>query len=101
MGCHLLGIEISPFYLNPETGELYPYVLRRITRQFSLAANRALFSYTRNHTSHRPPHYHSLGRRSIVQFVWEADRVLAGISDSMDILLNVTPVNAESSFRGF
>ena len=27
MGCHLIGIEISPFYVNPETGELYPYVL--------------------------------------------------------------------------
>ena len=101
IGCHLLGIEISPFYLNPETGELYPYVLRRIARQFSLAASRALFNYTRNHTSHRPPHYHSLGRRAIVKSVWEADRVLAGISDSMDILLNVTPVNAESSFREF
>jgi len=101
MGCHLLGIEISPFYLNPETGELYPYVLRRIARQFSLAANRALFSYTRNHTSHRPPHYHALGRRAIIKAVWEADRMLAGISDSLDILLNVTPVNAESSFREF
>ena len=101
MGCHLLGIEISPFYLNPETGELYPYVLRRIARQFSLAANRALFNYTRNHTSHRPPHYLSLGRRAIVKSVWEADRVLAGISDSIDILLNVTPVNADSSFREF
>lgn len=101
MGCHLLGIEISPFYLNPETGELYPYVLRRITRKFSLAVNRALFNYTRNHTSHSPPHYHSLGRRAIVKYVWEADRVLAGISDNLDILLNVTPVNAESSFREF
>ncbi|MGD8352668.1 MAG: DUF1704 domain-containing protein, partial [Pseudomonadota bacterium] len=100
-GCHLLGIEISPFYLNPETGELYPYVLRRMARQFYLAANRALFSYTRNHTSHRPPHYHSLGRRAIVKAVWEADNVFADISDSLDILLNVTPVNAESSFNDF
>jgi len=100
-GCHLLGIEISPFYLNPGTGELYPYVLRRMARQFNLAANRALFTYTRTHTSHRPPHFHSLGRRAIVKAVWDADHVFATIADSLDILLNVTPVNAESSFNEF
>lgn len=101
IGCHLLGIEISPFYLNTETGELYPYVLRRMARQFYLAVNRALFNYTRNHTSHRPPHFHSLGRRAIVKVVWDADKMLAEISDNLDLLLNVTPVNSESSFNEF
>jgi uncharacterized protein (TIGR02421 family) len=101
IGCHVLGIEISSIYRDPVTGEVYPDILRQLDRQFATAVQRGLFDYTRKFTTHSPPHYHSLGRRALVKAVWEVDRILATVSDSLELLLNVTPVNARESWRAF
>lgn len=101
IGCHVMGIEISPVYLDSITGEVFPDILGKLNRQFSVAIHRALFNYTREFTTDRPPHYHSLGRRALVKAVWEVDHSLARVSDSLDLLLNITPVNARSSWSGF
>ena len=90
---HLIGIEVPEVYRDAETGEPFPMVRRTLHRGFSRALKRAFFEFTRSETTHRPPHFHTLGRRSMVKAVWKVDRELAEVSTSFDLLLNVSPTN--------
>lgn len=98
---HLLGIEVDPVFRDRATGEDFPLVRRALHRGLSRALQRAAFEFTRRHTTHRPPHYQALGRRSVVRAVWEVDRELAEVSNSFDFLLQVTPVNTDQAWSEF
>ncbi len=100
-GIEWLGVEIAPVYVNPETLEIYPLLYRAIRRQVDRAVAQAFFTFTRNHTTHHPRHFHTLGRRAVVKAVWEVDRLLAGIDNSFDLLRQVTPINAEAAWHTF
>ncbi len=99
--CHRLGLEVAPIYRDPHTGEVFPAVLRRLRRALSVALRKLFFEFAHRHTSHRPPHFHTLGRRALVKAVWTADRMLAQVADQFDLLLQVTPVNGEAAFAEF
>lgn len=101
LGVHLLGLEIQAVYRDPDTGQVYPRLLRAVHRQLSRALKRALFEFTRSQTTHLPPHYQALGRRAMVRAVWEVDGQLAEISNGFDFLLHVTPANPEQAWRAF
>ena len=101
LGCHLYGLEVSPIYRHPSTGELFPVLLKELRRTLSLALRHLHFEFAVEHTTHRPPHFHALGRRAMVKAVWDSDRQLARVSESFQPLLLVTPVNAESSWHAF
>jgi uncharacterized protein (TIGR02421 family) len=101
LGCHVYGLEVSPIYRDPESGEVFPWVLRKLGRSLSVALRRTFFDFATSHTSHRPPHFHALGRRALVRSAWEVDRQLAEIAESFDFLLQVTPVNGEQAWRKF
>ena len=101
MGCLLYGLEVAPIYRNAETGEVFPDVLRRLRRSLTIAMRRAFFDFTRQHTTHRPAHYHALGRHAVVKAVWDVDRMLAEASDQFDFLLQLTPVNTEQAWNAF
>jgi uncharacterized protein (TIGR02421 family) len=99
--CYLIGLEISPIYRDPDTGDLYPLVLRKIHRGLSLAFKKAAYEFAHECTSVRPANYKSLGRRAVVKAVWEVDQRLAAINNELDFLLMVTPVNIEQSWNRF
>ena len=101
LGCHVFGIEVTPIYRDPEDGELFPQVLQQLRMRMNVALRRALFEFATTHTTHRPAHYHALGRRTMVKAVWEADRILADVSDQLDFLLHLTPVNGEQAWHEF
>jgi uncharacterized protein (TIGR02421 family) len=101
IGCQVYGLELSPVYRDPDSGEIFPRVLRLLRRSVTVALRRALFDFARNQTTHRPRHFHALGRRSVVKAVWEVDRILAEVSDSFDFLLQVTPVNGAQAWGEF
>ncbi len=96
-----IGIEVSPIYRHPVTEEIFPLALRRLTRQFTTAMHRSLFTFMRTHMNNYPPHFYSLGRKSALKNVWSVDQKLADFSDNLELLLNVTPVNAEKSWKEF
>jgi uncharacterized protein (TIGR02421 family) len=98
---HLIGIEVPEAYRDASTGELLPMVRRTLRRGFSAALKRAFFQFTRSETTHRPPHFHALGRRSMVKAVWKVDRELADVSHAFDLLLNVSPTNSDSAWHAF
>ncbi len=101
LGLHIIGIEVSPIYLGEETNQIFPMIYRKLNRGFARALKNCFFEFTRNHTQLRPPHYQSLGRRSVVKAVWEADRQLAEISNGFSFLLQVTPINSNSAWSAF
>jgi len=99
--CRYCGLEVSPIYQNPATGDVFPALLRRLRRELTRALLMSFFEFALRHTSQRPPHFHALGRRAVVKSVWEADRMLTEVSDSFDFLLQVTPTNIEQAWRDF
>ncbi len=101
LNCFLLGLEIRPIYRDPQTGELLPAVLRTLRHSVGRALKKAVFDFTLNHTSLRPEHYFSLGRRKPQKLVWEVDRELAEVASQFDVLLQATPVNAQAEWHAF
>jgi uncharacterized protein (TIGR02421 family) len=99
--CHSLGLALSPVFLNPATGEVFPLVLRRMRRLLSRALRRAIHAFALAHTSHTPVSYQALGRRKVAQAIWDIDGRLAQIAEAFDFLLQVTPVNIESALKTF
>lgn len=101
LGCATIGIVVRPIYRQLETGENLPLVHQRMIREFSLALQRTFFTFVRNQTKYRPPHYQMLGRNAMVKSVWSIDKQLAEISNSFDFLLQVTPINTTPAWRKF
>ena len=95
-----LGLEVTPIYRNKHA-TLFPFELKELQRKLSRALKRTFYEFVHLKTTHRPAHYHELGRRIMTQPVHETDQQLAAISDSFDLLLHVTPVNAPAAWEKF
>jgi len=96
-----LGLAIRPVYRDACTNQIYPSVVRSLRRSVNVALKQAFFTFAHQRTSVRPDHYYALGRRSVVKVVFDVDHQLAAIGRSFDLLLQATPVNAESAWREF
>jgi len=101
LNCSVLGLEIEPVYHNPLTGEIFPVVLRTLHRGLAGGFKRAFFAFAQAQTSYRPSSHQVLGRRAVVNAVWDVDRQLAEISNRFDFLLQVTPVNIDRAWTEF
>lgn len=97
----LVDLQVRPIYRDADDGRVYPLVHRHLRRSLSRALKRAAFEFTQRHTTHRPKHFHALGRRLFLQAVWEADSRLAEVAGRFDMLLLTTPRNAEEAWRRF
>jgi uncharacterized protein (TIGR02421 family) len=99
--CFSVGVAVRPVYRDKTSGEINSVVLRSIRHHLHNALEQGYFAFTRKRMSLRLPHYHAPERRSVVQSVLEVDRQLTEIALSFDLLLQATPVNAESAWREF
>lgn len=99
--CFALGIIVRPVYRNMTTQEINTAAMHSVTRDLHIALEQANFAFVRQRKTLRPAHFHAPGRRSVVKAVLDIDRQLAEIDRSFDLLLQATPVNAESSWREF
>ena len=97
----LLGLEVPPLHRDPSSGKLIPAELRRLTSTLGHALRQAFYTFVHARARYRPAHYHELGPRAMTDQVAEVDRGLAQISDAFDLLLHVTPVNAEAGYARF
>ncbi len=101
IGCHFLGLTVKPIYRDPDSGTVFPLVLRTIKRGMTRAYRRGFFDFVHNHTLHQPAHFHSLGPRAIVKVVWQVDTQLAEVSNVFDLLLALTPTNIHEAWLAF
>lgn len=95
-----MGLEICPVYRS-STGTLFPFELRELHSELSRALKRLFYEFTHSRTTHRPRHYHELGRRAMTEAVFDTDQQLAAISNEFDLLLHVTPVNVPVAWTQF
>jgi uncharacterized protein (TIGR02421 family) len=98
--CFPLAVVARPDYRDAE-GEAVPDALRLTTRTLHNALDQAAFAFIRQRKTLGGTHIHAPGRRSVVKAVLDIDRQLAEIDRSFDLLLQATPVNAESAWREF
>jgi len=101
LGCTWIGIEVAPFYRNPQGDVVYPAVLRALRGRFGRALQQAFFHFATNNTAHRAKNVVSLGRRAMVRAVWTADEQLAGISSSFDLLIAINPTKPQALWDAF
>ncbi|MFP4622583.1 MAG: flavohemoglobin expression-modulating QEGLA motif protein [Gemmatimonadota bacterium] len=101
LGALLVGVELKESWRDPDTGAVYPVFLRQLGHALSTVLRHAAFEFLRVQTGTRLPSYRALGRRSLGDAVWEADRRLAEISGSFDGLLLVSPVNERAAWERF
>lgn len=97
----LIGVEVSSFYINPETGDSFPLMLRRLVDGFSKALRKTFYEFIRIQTKLPVRHYQMLGQRMVSESTWHIDESLAGIDDRFRFLLLVTPINISGAWRQF
>ncbi len=96
-----LGLEIAPLYRDWRDGELLPVVLDGTRHAIGHVLKQGFYAFSHAQATYRPAHYHELGRRAMTRAVWSADRSLAVVADSFDLILHATPVNAAAAWRAF
>jgi uncharacterized protein (TIGR02421 family) len=101
LGCVTIGIVVRPIYRHAVTGEILPLIHQSLMREFNRALQQTFFTFAHKQTKYRPAHYQMLGRRAMVKAVWTIDKQFAAIGSSFDFLLQVTPVNADTSWAKF
>lgn len=95
-----LGLEVTPIYRD-QHATLFPFELKELQQKLARALKRTFYEFIQLRTTHRPAHFHELGRRAMTQAVHETDQQLAAISNTFDLLLHVTPVNAPAAWEQF
>ena len=101
LNCIHLGLEVRPIYREAEGQTLLPFRILQLHHALSHALNQVFYSFAHNATYLRPAHHHEFGRQFITGVVHETDEQLAEISNSFDLLLHVTPVNAPQAWQEF
>ena len=93
VGCFLMGLEVPPFYRNPEHDEFYYLYFRTLKNKLSRILRKTIFEFIRIQTSSDIESYHALGSRTIEPVVWEVDNHLAEIEEAYHFLLLISPIN--------
>jgi uncharacterized protein (TIGR02421 family) len=99
--CFAVGIIVRPAYRKAETQEINLSAMHSMSRDLHIALEQANFAFVRQKKTLRPAQFHAPDRTSVVKAVLDIDRQLAEIDRSFDLLLQATPVNAESAWREF
>lgn len=97
----LIGLEISPVYINQATGNPFPLLLRDLRVKFSKALRKSFFEFIRTQTSYNASSFQMLGTTHVDKKVMEVDKELGIYSDLFDFLLLVTPVNGAEAWADF
>lgn len=97
----LIGLEITPIYINEQTGLPYPLLLRELREGFGRALRKSFFEFVRMQTSYNAAHFEMLGTTELHALVWEIDDKLAEYNNLFDFLLLVTPINAKEEWESF
>jgi uncharacterized protein (TIGR02421 family) len=99
--CFALGVVVRSAPSPDAAADGAQPALRSIGRNVHLGLEQAYFAFVHQRKALAPNHLHAPGRRSVVKAVLDIDRQLAAIDRSFDLLLQATPVNAESAWREF
>ena len=94
-------VRFAPIYRSADTGQVYPELRRRLVANIVDAGLQAVAAFLRDHTTMPIPTHRALGRRAFVDAVERADRSIDEVARAFDLLLAVTPINADNAWREF
>lgn len=97
----VIGLEITPIYINQQTGTPFPLFLRELRESFGKALRKSFFEFVRMKTSYSAAHFEMLGTTELHEGVGVIDEKLAEYSNQFDFLLLVTPINAQEAWKSF
>ena len=100
-GTLLIGIAIPPLFHDAETLQEYPMFFRRMSRQFAKVVKLAAYEFVRVQSDNKFEHYLMLGKTRLDNLVRSADRRISEVSEKMDFILRVTPVNTSEEWANF
>ena len=99
--CLLLGLQIEPFYMDYETGHIYPILVRKLYSEFSKAFKKTVFDFVKVQANNKISGYQSLAKHEIKAKTWEIDKQLVDIDKQFNFLLLSTPVNGHMAWAEF
>ncbi len=100
-GTLLIGIAIKALFRDEDGRNYYPLFFRKIRRKFAEVIKMAAFEFVRLQSDNKFEHYLMLGKTRLDNLVRSADRRIAAISEKMDFILRVTPVNTTIAWGNF
>jgi len=100
-GTLLIGIALPPLFRDAESQQEYPLLFRRIRRKFARVIKLAAYEFVRVQSDNKFEHYLMLGKTQLDNLVRSADRRISAISEKMDFILRVTPVNSTEEWDKF
>lgn len=99
--CHIVGLEITPIYINPLTHHIYPVIRRLLREQLNYILQYAFFEFSRSMTTHEPAHYQSMGKTFLSPAVWDVDKKFGELCHMFDFLRQASPINEAEARRDF
>lgn len=100
VGGLMIGIEIPAIYHDTDK-EHFALLYRKLRSRISKVLKKAAFEFIRVQTSNEFTHYLMLGKTMLSNLVRSADRRIAEVSERMNFLMRVTPVNDASAWESF
>ncbi|GAA0893999.1 flavohemoglobin expression-modulating QEGLA motif protein [Fulvivirga kasyanovii] len=100
VGGLLIGLEIPPIYHDADK-EHFALLYRKLRSRISRVLKKAAFEFIRVQAGNEFSHYLMLGKTRLTKLVRSADRRLAEVSERMNFLLRVTPVNDVAAWEKF
>ena len=100
-GTLLIGIALPPLFRDAESQQEYPLLFRRIRRKFARVIKLAAYEFVRVQSDNKFEHYLMLGKTQLDNLVRSADKRISAISENMDFILRVTPVNSMEEWDKF
>lgn len=100
-GSLFIGISIPSIYIDSNTKNIYTIFFYKLVARVSRVIKKGVYEFIRVQTANKFSHYLMLGKTRLNKVVINADAELAEISDRMNFLMRVTPVNSSSEWRAF
>lgn len=96
-----IQVSLPRMFARPKRGEAYPVLLRNFRDRFSEALRQSLYTFLRVQTSYQITHPRTLGRTTVDDSFWKADRQLYEIEHSFEFLMLVSAINLDSAWQEF
>ncbi|UII30995.1 flavohemoglobin expression-modulating QEGLA motif protein [Fulvivirga ulvae] len=100
IGGLVIGIEIPTIYHDADK-EHFALLYRKLRSRISRVLKKTAFEFIRVQASNEFTHYLMLGKTRLTKLVRSADRRIAEVSERMNFLMRVTPVNDASAWEQF
>jgi uncharacterized protein (TIGR02421 family) len=100
-GTLLLGIAFPSLFRDIENRLEFPMFYRKMSRKFAGVIKQAAYEFVRVQSDNKFENYLSLGKTRLENLALSADKNISQISEKLDFILMVTPVNSTEEWKKF